>query len=167
MNKKIIWGIAFMIFGFIMGLSALEIIPGVITLFLLTVGFLAAYMFYKRSIGFLIPGSVFLALAVFATMNQYNPRYDGIYFLILLGLAFIAILFLHTIRIETKKWGLKYWPLFPAIIFFLTGGLILTDRYTLISISSRYINLITPISVIVIGIGILIVGNTSCNKTNK
>jgi hypothetical protein len=140
--------------GVIIALASLNIIPKISFLFILAAGFLVAYIIFSRNIGFLIPGCILGAVATFVTLGQ-QYGFNGIYILILLGLAFLAIFLIHTAYLKTNRWGERYWPLFPASILIITGTLILNAQLNPLDPARKFINIITPAFLIIIGIVIL------------
>lgn len=160
MNRKsLIWGTILVLAGIMSGLAALDLVTGLVSVAILGAGFLAAYIFAKRTLGFLIPGCVLAAVAVFAIVKvQFVAGLDGDAFLILLGLTFFIIFFVHTFRIEKEAWGARYWPLFPGISLVVLGILVTAIQNKWLNMDIRYLNLITPVMLVVIGIIIAVRG---------
>jgi hypothetical protein len=156
-RKNVFLGIVLVMAGIWMGLSALNLMPKISILFILAAGFLVAYFVFNRNIGFLIPGCILAAIATFVTLGQQNG-FNGIYVLILLGLAFFAIFLIHTMHIKTDQWGDKYWPLFPGSILIIIGTLILNAQLDPLDPNRQIITMITPAFLIIIGIIILFGG---------
>lgn len=156
-RKNVFLGIILVVLGIWLALSALDLIPDINFLFILATGFLVAYVVFGRNIGFLIPGCILAAIATFVTLGQMNG-FNGIYVIILLGLAFVAIFLIHTMHIRTKDWGEKYWPLFPGSILLIVGTLILNAQLDPLDPKRQLFNMITPALLIIIGIIILFGG---------
>lgn len=139
--------------GIILTLTTLNVIPGSSILFILAIGFLYAYYKFRKNIGFLIPGVLFIAIGVFSILKEIW-NIDGLYFLLFLGLAFISIFLIHTSKITTGNVGERYWPLYPG--FILTGlSLILIFQQSV----AQYLNLIVPLLLILIGVIMMIKGS--------
>ena len=158
-RKNVLLGIILVTVGAVMGLIALEIIPGISMLFVIAGGFLAAYFVFGRNIGFLIPGCVITAIAAYSTWNQMVPGLDGIYFLLLLGAAFIAVFLIHTMHLQTNYWGERYWPLFPGTILTGIAGLTLSQRPNYWDLDRKLFSLIVPAFLVIVGILVLVGGN--------
>jgi hypothetical protein len=156
-RKNIFLGIVLIMAGILIGLSALNLMPKISILFILAGGFLVAYFVFDRNIGFLIPGCILAAIATFITLGWQNG-FNGIYILLLLGLAFFAIFLIHTMHIKTNQWGDRYWPLFPGSILMIIGTLILNAQLDPLDPNRKIITMITPVFLIVIGMVILFGG---------
>lgn len=163
-NKEIVWGIILLSAGIIAGLATANIISGEYFLFIVSIGFIAAYIFSKRTLGLIIPGCIITATALFSVLERAYTGLEGEYFLILLGLAFMAIFFIHTNRINSGSWGGRYWPLFPGIGLVLLAGLVLAVEKNIFDIDPKYLNLITPFIIVVIGIWLLVGGLVKNNR---
>jgi hypothetical protein len=156
-RKNVFLGVVLVLVGILMALSALNLMPKFSILFILAAGFLLAYFVFNRNIGFLIPGCILAAVATFITLGQQNG-FNGIYILILLGLAFFAIFLIHTVHIKTNQWGDKYWPLFPGSVLIIVGTLILNAQLDPMDPQRKLITMVAPAFLIIIGIIILFGG---------
>jgi hypothetical protein len=153
-RKNMFFGVVMIMAGVLIGLKGLGLIPGISMLFILAGGFLAAYFVFNRNIGFLIPGCVLAAIATFTTLEE-TMKINGLYFLLLLGLAFFAIFLIHTMHLRTDEWGKRYWPLFPGAILFVIGTLVLGAQAEMDDPGRKIINLIIPVLLIAVGLVVL------------
>ena len=126
MNKSVKGGIILIIAGIILLLSQVGVISGQVFLFILSLGFIATYALLGGrkeygNIGFLIPGTVLLAVALFASMSSFaeNGNLNPGFFFLGLSLSFLAVFLVHTISFKEADHGGRYWPLYPA------GGLLI------------------------------------------
>lgn len=150
-TQKLI-GVILVALGIFLTLVTFNLIPGSSILFIFALGFLYAYYKFGKNIGFLIPGLIFVAIGIFTILEE-AWNIGGIYFLLFLGLAFILIFLIHTSKIQTKDYGERYWPLYPG--FILTGlSLILIFQQKV----AKYLNIVIPLLLILIGFLILIRG---------
>lgn len=161
-RKNVFLGIVLVLVGILMALSALNLMPKFNILFILAAGFLVAYFVFNRNIGFLIPGCILAAIATFITLGQRNG-FNGIYVLILLGLAFFAVFLIHTMHIKTNQWGDRYWPLFPGSVLLIVGTLILNAQLDPMDPQRKIITMIAPVFLIIIGVIILFGGTKKSN----
>lgn len=120
-NAKL--GIILIIAGLVLLLSQIGLFPDLSILYLISVVFFAIYAYrggtkYYGNIGFLIPATVILAVAIYASYDNIHPAY----FFIGLGLSFLAIFVIHTFWFREMDRGERYWPVFPAagLLFFAT-----------------------------------------------
>jgi hypothetical protein len=163
MDKKKI-GILLITIGIFILLNTLNLISDDIFLYLLSGGFLFTYFIlgarkHYRNIGFLIPGAILLAIALFSDLERINSidSLGGGVFFIMLGLAFL-IVFIHTSAF--KKWD---WPIYPAGALILFGlFVIFVDNNDFIQ-NLEYLNYLTPIILIGLG-GYFLYQNKGDNK---
>ena len=145
-------GILLITIGIFILLNTLNLISDDIFLYLLSAGFLFTYFMlgarkHYGNIGFLIPGSVLLSVALFSDLQRINfiDALGGGVFFILLGLAFIIVL-IHTNAF--KKWD---WPIYPAGTLIIFGiFVIFIDNNDFIQ-NLKYLNYLVPISLIILG----------------
>lgn len=151
MNKKKL-GILLITIGIFLILNTLNLVNDNIFLYLLSGAFFFSYFMlgarkHYRNIGFLIPGSILLAIALFSDLQRVdfiNDLGGGVYF-VLLGLAFLVIL-IHSSAFDNWKW-----PLYPAgVLIFFGAFVIFLDNSDFIE-KLNYLNYIIPIALIVIG----------------
>ena len=112
-NAKL--GIILIVAGLVLLLSQIGLFPDLSILYLISLVFFAIYAYrgatkYYGNIGFLIPATVILAVAIYASYDNLNPAY----FFIGLGLSFLAIFVIHTFWFKEMDRGERYWPVFPA-----------------------------------------------------
>jgi len=118
-------GIILIIAGVVLLLSQLGLFPGPSILYLISLVFFAIYAYrggtkYYSNIGFLIPATVILAVAIYASYDNFHPAY----FFIGLGLSFLAIFVIHTFWFREMDRGERYWPIFPAAGLLLFATLV-------------------------------------------
>jgi hypothetical protein len=162
MEKKKL-GIILIGVGLFILLSTLNLIGEDMFLYLLSGGFLFAYFSlgareHYRNIGFLIPGTVLLAVALFSDLQNlefFNMLGGGLFF-ILLGLAFF-IVFIHTSAFTS--WD---WPIYPAVSLILFGIFMIFLEKNRYLAELTYLNHV--ISVILIAAGIFILFRQNKNK---
>ena len=151
MDKKKL-GILLIAIGIFILLNTLNLISDDIFLYLLSGGFLFTYFMlgarkHYGNIGFLIPGAVLLAIALFSDLQriEFIDNLGGGFFFIMLGLAFVVVL-IHTHAF--KKWD---WLIYPSAALILFGVFVMfVDNNDFIQ-NLEYLNYITP--VILIGLG--------------
>ncbi|TDO92056.1 hypothetical protein DFR79_10882 [Halanaerobium saccharolyticum] len=151
MDKKKI-GILLIAIGVFILLNTLNLISDDIFLYLLSGGFLFTYFMlgarkHYGNIGFLIPGTVLLAIALFSDLEriEFINNLGGGVFFILLGLAFAAVL-IHTSAFE--KWD---WPIYPAGALIIFGVFVVFVENNDYIQNQEYLNYITPIVLIILG----------------
>lgn len=160
-NKNLLLGIVLISAGIITGLTVAGILPGIGLLGILTIGFLTAYVVGKKTLGFLIPGCVLGAITIAGLVETTYAKLDDSFPLFILGLAFLAVFFIHTFRLKTAGWGEKYWPLFPAVSMMLIGGAVLAANNRLLNFKPEYLNYLnylTPAILLIIGAVVLLKG---------
>ncbi|HED24193.1 MAG TPA: hypothetical protein ENN91_03615, partial [Firmicutes bacterium] len=131
MSKSFKGGILLIIAGVFLLLNQLGLIPGQSFLFLLAFGFIAAYVLLGArkeygNVGFLIPGAVLLAIALFAALSE-RPRFESIspaYFFFGLSLSFWAVFLVHTYWFKELDHGGRFWPVYPAAGLLLVAAII-------------------------------------------
>jgi hypothetical protein len=156
-------GILLITVGLFILLNTLNLISDDIFLYLLSAGFIFTYFMlgarkHYRNIGFLIPGSILLAIALFSDLERLDfvDKLGGGFFFIMLGLAFLIVL-IHTSAF--KKWD---WPIYPAAALIVFGlFVIFVDNNDFIQ-KMEYLNYITPL--VLIGLGVFFLYQ---NKQNK
>jgi hypothetical protein len=155
--KKSTIGVFLIVLGLVIALGNLNMVPGLITLPLISVGFFFLYFYFgawsrRGNIGFLIPGCIIAVVGIFAILETNGYIYNGFepIFLVMLGVAFLIIMLVHTIRIDSPRWGERYWPIFPAAVLILIGAIALITTS-----DSTIAGLITPAILILVGIYIL------------
>lgn len=158
MNKRnITTGVIFILIGIFSFLSVFHFTWKFNVVLLIGACFIAAYIFSKRQLGFLIPGCILLSIGIhsFLTDNNIWPNSDGEFFLILLGCAFLAVMLVHTMWLKTSNWGEKYWPIFPGGVLVLIGTLAVLDKYNEYSFWDSVFKYGLPLLLIAIGIKII------------
>lgn len=161
-NNRSFWGVMLILFGSIMIINDFISLHGMIPTFI-GIGFIAGYVLNggaKRNgnIGLLIPGCVLIVVGIFSTLQNLNifPEKDGGIFLVLLGIAFLIIMFVHTLRIESKSWGVRHWPLYPGLILIAIGVLVFLSENYNIRILESIGEYILPVAIILLGISLLL-----------
>jgi hypothetical protein len=112
-NTKL--GFILIIAGIVLLLSQIGLIPGLSILYLISLAFFAVYAYRGGTkdygnVGFLIPATIILTVAVYASYDSLNPAF----FFVGLGLSFLAVFVIHTFWFRKLDWGERYWPIFPA-----------------------------------------------------
>lgn len=167
MNKgSFLLGIILIIAGIIFGLQTTNLLPGSSFLFILGAAFLAGYVVSGRKLGLLIPGCIITAIAAFSTLAEIFPNFPGAYMLVFLGLAFISIYLIHTLRMSGKSFASSVWPLYPGSILLSIGFIILLLEDNILGLNARTIGLIFPILLILCG-GVIILRNLLHTKKDK
>ena len=113
-------GVGLILLGILLLLSQFGLVGQHIFMYVLAIGFLAAYQWAGGNqrygtIGFLIPGCVILAIALFSDIDRLTSGlfFGPGWFFLLLGAAFFAIYYVHT-RVAGQDSGSRQWPLYPA-----------------------------------------------------
>jgi len=151
-NAKL--GIVLIIAGVVLLLSRIGLFPDLSILYLISLVFFAIYAYkgstrYYGNIGFLIPATVILAVAIFASYDNLHPAY----FFIGLGLSFLAIFVVHTFWFREMDRGERYWPIFPAAGLLLFATIfVLPERRILIF---SFINYLWIIGLIGLGVWLI------------
>ncbi len=141
MSKSFKGGILLIIAGVFLLLNQLGILPGQLFLFMLALGFIATYVLLGArkeygNVGFLIPGTVLLAIAVYAALAE-RPGFEDFspaYFFLGLSLSFLAIFIVHTFWFKNMDHGERFWPVYPA------AGLLLLSGVISMSASGRWVD---------------------------
>jgi len=131
MSKNFKVGLILILAGVFMLLSQLGVIPGVSILYFLGLGFLAVYAILgaRREygyVGFLIPGTILLAIALFASLGagsdggEINPGF----FFLFLSLSFLMVFLVHTYWFKELGHGDRFWPLYPAAGLLVMTGIV-------------------------------------------
>ena len=145
-------GILLIVIGIFILFNTLNLISDDVFLYLLSGGFIFTYFMlgarkHYGNIGFLIPGVILLANALFSDLQQieFINNLGGGFFFIILGLAFVVVL-IHTNAFE--KWD---WPIYPAGTLIIFGVFIIfIDNNDFIQ-NIKYLNYITPVVLIFLG----------------
>jgi len=119
-NKNLPLGIGLVAIGALLLFAQFGWVGEHIFMYLFAIGFFAAYKWAggtKRygNIGLLIPGSIILAIAIFADFERLSVElfFGPGWFFLLLGGAFLAVYQVHT-RMAGTDAGSRQWPLYPA-----------------------------------------------------
>ena len=157
MSKSLKGGVLLIIAGVFLLLNQVGVIPGQAFMFLLALGFVAAYVLLGArkeygNVGFLIPGTVLLAIAVYSAIEQ-APGFENLspaFFFLGLSLSFWAVFLVHTYWFRTADHGGRFWPVYPAAGLLLLSGIIsLADQ----GIGYLYlINYIWVIALVAVGV---------------
>ncbi len=120
MQKNVSTGVLLVGIGFILLLAQFGWLGDHLVLYFLSVGFFAVYKYLGaaktyHNIGFLIPATVLLAIALFVDVQRlFNGWLFGAgWFFLLLGGAFLTVYQVHTKNAGTDK-SSTIWPLYPA-----------------------------------------------------
>lgn len=131
MSKAFKGGILLIVAGVFFLLNQLGVIPGQTFLFLLAFGFIATYVLLGArkeygNVGFLIPGTVLLSIALFAAVSE-QPGFDNYgpaFFFFGLSLSFWAVFLVHTYWFKAMDHGERFWPVYPAAGLLVVSGII-------------------------------------------
>lgn len=170
MSKSFKGGVLLIIAGVFLLLNQLGVIPGQAFMFLLALGFIATYALLGGrkeygNVGFLIPGTILLSIAVYAAVSGSAGFEDlsPAFFFIGLSMSFLAVLLVHTYWFKEMDHGERFWPIYPA------GGLLLLAVIITLSRTSEWIqnlqflNYLWIIALIAVGAW-LIYGSIKKNK---
>ncbi len=158
-NSQVFKGILLLGAGVLMLLANLEVLSGLWFLYALSLGFLTAYFFLGRNLGFLIPGNMIGAIAIFASLNERFIEVSPAWLFVFFAAAFFIVYFIHTRNLETSDRGERIWPLFPGTALLLVGILVYVVESQLLDARNlRYINYIFPVALILIGFTVLVKG---------
>lgn len=157
-RKRSITGIFLIMGGILVALGNFNMIKELVVLPIISLGFLFVYFYlgaWKRrgNIGFLIPGVIVGIVGVYSILDSggYIPVGSESIFLLMLGIGFLLIMVIHTIRIEGAIWGERYWPVFPSCVLLTIGSIgLITEE------NSTMTGLIMPTFLILIGVYILL-----------
>ncbi len=150
--NKLKLGILLITIGIFMLLNTFSLVSDNIFLYLLSAGFLITYIMlgarkHFRNIGFLISASILSFIALSSDLQKIdfiNNLGSGVFF-ILLGIAFLVILF-HSSAFE--NWD---WPLYPAGTLIFFGAFVIFLNNSQFMQNLNYLNYIIPISLIGLG----------------
>lgn len=159
-KNNLVWGLILLAAGVFSGLSAFGVVTGSSFLLIVSAGFFIAYFAGQRNLGFLIPACIIASIGLFDVVEQNLPQAEGSWFFLFLSAAFLAVFFIHTIRIKSLEWGTRYWPLFPAISLLLIGGLVLMIEHEFLGINPEHLGLVMPVVLIIIGAAMLLKGKS-------
>lgn len=157
-------GSFFLFIALLLLLNNLGLLTGNAFLLILGLGFLAVYFLLggrRRygNIGLLIPGAILISIWAAITISQrvaLGPL-DGAIFLFLIGLAFLAVFFLHTISFKEMSHGDRFWPLYPTAGLFFIGAITYLSQLQEREISfSRYLNYLWILVFLVIGLKLIL-----------
>jgi len=151
-SKSFKGGVLLIIAGVFLLLNQVGVIPGQAFMFLLAFGFIATYVLLGArkeygNVGFLIPGTVLLAIAVYAAISE-APRFENLspaYFFLGLSLSFWAVFLVHTYWFKAADHGGRFWPVYPA-----AGLLLLSAVISFADERVEYLNLLNYLWVIVL-----------------
>jgi hypothetical protein len=153
-RKNLFFGAILIMIGILVALVTLRVVPTIGMLYVPAGCFLAAYIVFHRNIGFLIPGCVLAAVATFVTLQQEN-EINSIFMVLFLGIAFLAVFFIHTMHLKTFYWGERNWPLFPGVILIVIATLVLNSQREWLGLDRKVFNMIIPVLLIAVGIILL------------
>ena len=151
MEKKKL-GIILIAVGIFLLLNTFNLIGEDIFIYFLGGGFIFAYFSFGarkhyRNIGFLIPGTILLALALFSDLQriEFFQNIGGGLFFVLLGTAFM-IVFIHTRAFS--KWD---WPIYPGLALMIFGLFIIIVEKTEILKDLTVLSYLIPLLLIAVG----------------
>lgn len=127
--------------------------------FLLMVGTVFLAFYFKGSkkhkqIGLLIPGLITIAIGLFANLEPFLGSFDGSFFFVFLGLAFVLIHQIHTKTVgdpNQSKWAMVV----GFILFAFAGFILLMDVINFAPITFILKNF-WPVALIAIGASMIL-----------
>ncbi len=144
--------------GILLLLSNLGWLSGVWFLFALSLAFLTAYFLYSRSLGFIIPGLLVGALALYAHLGDRTGGLSPAFFFFFFAAAFFGVYGIHTMHLSTTDRGERIWPIFPGTALLAVGILVYSIENDFFGIRPfRYLNYIFPVLLIAYGLKIVLV----------
>lgn len=157
-RNNIVGGVVIILIGIFMLLSTLGITRDINILLLIGACFIAAYVFSRRQLGFLIPGCIIFAIGVYSFLmeNHIIANNHDEFFVILLGCAFLVVMLVHTMWIKTDKWGARYWPAIPGGILVVIGILAYVDKSVSNNLLETVVRYGWPVIIIAVGLRMLI-----------
>lgn len=131
LKRNSIFALILITMGFLMFFKNAGIINLDLSFFLISFAFLGVYIFlggrkrYKNII-VLAPSLIILTLGLFASLddNKVMENSENALLFLMLAVAFVLIFFIHNFRYKNLSFGIKYWPIFIAIILFLFSSLL-------------------------------------------
>lgn len=151
MDKKKL-GLLLVIVGIFILLNSMNFLSEGIFLYLLSGGFLFTYFMlgarkHFRNIGFLIPASNLMALALYSDLQKIDfiNNLGGGFFYLSLGISFL-ILLIHTVKFQ--NWD---WPIYPAGSLIIFGVLVIFVEQSSFIENYRYLAYFIPILLIILG----------------
>lgn len=170
MSKSFKGGVLLIIAGVFLLLNQVGVIPGQAFMFLLAFGFIATYVLLGArkeygNVGFLIPGTVLSAIALYAAISEVSgfETISPAYFFLGLSLSFWVVFLVHTFWFKSEDHGARFWPVYPAAGLLLFSGLI-----SFVDERAEYLNLLNYLWVIVlIAVGGWLVYSSFKQKLNS
>lgn len=161
-NQKTLLGTIFIIIGILWTLSNFYLINDQWILPLIGMILLIAYLYRggtqkKGTIGLLIAGCIILMVGLFAVFNDYYflGVFEGALFFIFLGIAFLAVYFIHTRHLSDKDSGQQKWPLCTGLLIMLFGLFVLFTETIHIPSIQRIYAIFWPLILIILGLSII------------
>lgn len=158
-------GFILIFIGIFLLLAKIGMIPA--HLFLYFLGGCFLFIYFKLggnknygNIGFLIPGTVLIAISIFADLEEINVlgNFDGGVFFLFLAVAFL-IVYLHTNSFKELEWGDRNWPIFPVVGLTLFGLFVILIEFDRLIIEKlKVLDVFIPIIVICLGLVMLFKG---------
>ncbi len=163
MNQKTLLGAIFIIIGILWTLSNFHLFNDQWILPLVGMILLTAYLYRggtqeKRTIGLLIAGCIVFMVGLFALANDYFylGAFEGALFFIFLGIAFLAIYFIHTRHISEEDTGHRKWPLYTGLIIMAFGIFVLFTETIHMPAVRRIFSILWPLLLIILGLYIIL-----------
>jgi hypothetical protein len=160
-------GIVLVALGLMLALVNFGVFGGNMFLPLVSLALLSMYVAFggrrnDGNLGFLIPGCIVGAIGLYANLDEAGVfgRDSGGIFLMMLGIAFLIIMVVHTMRSDDKDWGARYWPVFPAAGLIGTGVVAQAN----LNLPFNIWNMIGPVVLIGIGLNIWIKSRRENNE---
>lgn len=170
-NSKAGVGIFLILIGLGTLASRFGLLQGESILLLISAAFFGMYIMNggnKRysNIGFIIPACILLAVWGMSYIEEsrlLGVESDSVS-LSLIGLAFLAVYFIHSVWFREERTGRRNWPLIPAVVIFVVSGASYVDSTMNWNVVSLVFENIGPVIIIIIGICLLAKSFITNNK---
>ncbi len=167
MNQKTLLGAILIIVGILWTLANFHLFNDQWILPLVGMILLAAYLYRggiqeKGTIGLLIAGCIVFMVGIFALLNDYFylGAFEGAFFFVFLGIAFLAVYLIHTRHISEEDSGHRKWPLYTGLIIMAFGIFVLFTETIHLPAVRRVFSILWPLLLILFGIYILLIKRT-------
>lgn len=161
-DQKILLGVILIVIGILWTLSNFQRMNDQWILPLIGAILVIAYFYSKdtqekRAIGMLIAGCIITMVGLFSVLNDYYflGIFEGTLFFIFLGIAFLAIYFIHTRYLVDQDSGHQRWPLYTGLIIIAFGLFVLFIETMKLPDIRKIYALFWPLILMILGLYIL------------